>query len=175
MRSATRLLLLALSCLAQGGTASDVRSIPRPVDRRPELRLRGGVEPLSEAELNELVDRATRLSPGPCHRAPHDPRTVLPVWNGRSLWLWGQWRGTIFEATWTRIVAAMLASAGVIAWTWLTASEGMRWPIWSTPAEDHPIVKRLLLMHHLWSFLLTITTFVTTFMIGHAYTFWRNS
>lgn len=147
----------------------------RPETARPSLRLRGGEDTsssLSEAELDELFVRATRLRPELSRGDPTEHRTILPQWDGRPEWLWRQWRGTILEATWSRMLTVMLGAAGLLLTAWGTAEPSTRWPIWAAPDESHPLVRWLKLVHQMWSIMLTITTFVTTFMIGHAYAFW---
>ena len=163
-------------------------------------RLRGGGsfdlksprDDLNVEQLDELFERATALKPqfeddhpsADEGEHPADERTVhsrkgrrsvLPPWSGRSAWLWQQWRGTVLEATWKRMALAMGFSTSIIVFVRYTTAVDMRWPLYAAPAADHPIVKTLKLMHHMWGYLLTITTFVTTFMIGHAYSFWRQS
>lgn len=88
------------------------------------------------------------------------------------MWLWQQWRGTVLEALWQRMVAVMLAGLSIIGYTRLIGAD---WPAWAAPSTDHPFQIKLKLMQSMWSYLLTITTFVTTFMLGHAYSFWRRS
>ena len=99
--TAPRLLLLLRMGAVAIVAALALSSFASVQDSRPELptlRICGGVSigvtPLSPAELDELCDRATRLRPGPCHSAPTTERVVLPVWSGRPMWLWQQWRGT---------------------------------------------------------------------------------
>ena len=176
LRRTPLLMLLSLACTSARGLPQRHRD---PSTLKPLQRLRGGAGALSAAELDELFSRATRLRPELCDdtggaRLQGGVRSVVPAWSGRSTWLWRQWRGTVLEATWKRMVVMMLISCSVIGATRSTAT-GSAWPVWAAPPADHPVVARLKLVHHMWSYLLTITTFVTTFMLGHAYSFWLKS
>ena len=79
--------------------------------------------------LAHLFQLATRISMKQNHRRLNQTviarRTVLPVWSGKSTWLWSQWRGTILEATWGRMLGAMALSALVITAT-----------VWTAPPES---------------------------------------
>ena len=85
-----------------------------------------------------------------------------------------QWRGTVLEATWKRMALAMTVSLAIIGYTRTTMPPGS-FSMWQAPDPQLPVIQRLKLVHQMWTYLLTITTFVTTFMIGHAYAFWLKS
>jgi len=65
----------------------------------------------------------------------------------------------------------MLSCTIIVVTRRVTAAHSLHW--WATPEPTHALVQALVLVQHMWSYLLTISTFVTTFMIGHAYTFWQ--
>lgn len=100
---------------------------------------------------------------------------ILPRWNGRASWLWSQWKGTIFESTWPRALVCMGAATLLVVYTRCTAPAGELWSLWTMPDPDHPLVKRLKGLSGMWDLQLTLTTFVTTFFMSHAYAFWRKS
>jgi hypothetical protein len=42
-----------------------------------------------------------------------------------------------------------------------------------SPPAEHPLFATLLALSHGWVHLLTLTTFTTTFFLGHAHAFWN--
>ena len=42
-----------------------------------------------------------------------------------------------------------------------------------SPQPEHPLFATLLALSHGWVHLLTLTTFTTTFFLGHAHAFWN--
>ena len=154
--------LLALLAAVQGGLqgAAKLRTT------QPLLRLRGGLGDLTNFELDELFTRATRTRPEFCDEAGRT-RTILPTWSGSSVWLWGQFPGTVLEAAWKKVLFIMMVSVAIIIYARLSALPSS-WPFWAAPDASQPFIQKLKLCHAMWSYLLTISTFVTTFMIGHA-------
>ena len=117
--STTSVLLLVTGALASHGVRRPHAGTDQPV--LAAFRVRGGAahgaQPsLSEAELEELFQRATRLRPELSETTGKE-RVILPTWFGGSMWLWQQWRGTVLEALWQRMVAVMLAGLSIIGYT----------------------------------------------------------
>ena len=122
-------------------------------------------EQMSDKELDDLMVRAT---------ATQTTRRVLPAWNGQQGWLWRQWQGTIFEVAWPRALLSAFLSALLVAGHWATTPRDQL-QRWAMPDPAHPLVARLKVISGMWDLQLTLTTFVTTFFMSHAYAFWRNA
>ena len=120
---------------------------------------------MTDAALDNLVSRAM---------AKTTDRRVLPAWNGQASWLWRQWSGTIFETAWPRAVVSMVLSALLVAALWATTPRDQLQRL-SMPDPAHPLVARLKVISGMWDLQLTLTTFVTTFFMSHAYAFWRKA
>jgi len=114
-------------------------------------------------EIDEVIDRVTRTfgwSP------------VIPQYSGGRHWAWHQWSGTIFERLWRHAALAVgMPAALILGISWFDPS--VRWL--GTPDGGSPLIAPLLAVASGWSHLLTLTTFVVTFFVGHSHTFWRKS
>ena len=85
--------------------------------------------------------------------------------------LWQQWEGTILERLWKNAVYNMLVPTILL----LAARRAdPTWSWWKLP-KDHVLADTLLAISSGWNYLLTLTTFVTTFFVGHSHDFWRKS
>ena len=114
-------------------------------------------------EIDKVIDRSTRT---------HGWAPVIPQYSGTRSWAWHQWTGTIFERLWKSMAWNMLMPAALIAVVKLL-DPSYRW--WHVPDEAHPLIRPLMAVTHGWNYLLTLTTFVTTFFVGQGHTFWRKS
>ena len=120
--------------------------------------------PLNVDDLNEIdsvIDRVTRT---------YGWSSVIPQYSGSRAWAWHQWKGTIIERLWRTAGLSMIVPlALVVVISFLDPS--ILW--FGTPDETHKVIAPLLSVANGWNHLLTLTTFVVTFFVGHAHSFWR--
>jgi hypothetical protein len=116
-----------------------------------------------ELEIDAVIDRAS---------ATHGWSPVIPKYTGAVTWAWRQWSGTIIERLWQQVAYNMLVPALIVLGVHALDPSTSLW--WQIPGEPHFLVTPLLAVNHGWNYLLTLTTFVTTFFVGHAHSFWRN-
>lgn len=78
----------------------------------------------------------------------------------------------MLERSWPQILRNMvLGTLMVVA---VRTATDVTWALWTVPDSSHPVVSHLRALDTMWNYQLTLTTFVLTFFINQAYTFWRN-
>jgi len=107
---------------------------------------------------------------------------ILP-YKPERLWLWRQYSGTVLKISLNSTSLNMLVCVLVIVYAeystgcpscsnvqnWLT--EGSAVTI--VPDKTIPFVQRLSVIKLIWSYQLSLTTFVLTFFLNQSYTFWK--
>lgn len=118
-------------------------------------------------EIDAVIDRASRTDGwGP----------VIPQYSGSAGWAWSQWKGTIIQHL---ARSALLSMLGPLLLMGAIHTLNRGGPIetgvgfFSTPNPEHYLIAPLIAIAHGWNYLLTLTTFVTTFFVGYSHTFWR--
>ena len=125
-------------------------------------------EDVTDEQLDRVVDRALRTG---------DVPRLIKAYKPDARWLWGRWRHTVLEQTWTPALVAMSVALAVhftvkggAAWLRVFASTG---EIDLGPGDaEHKIVKQLKTLDTMWTYLLTMTTFVNSFFLSQAYGLW---
>lgn len=117
--------------------------------------------------LDELLDRATRMGNAPPFITQFSPRTI---------WLWRQWRGTVLEHTWKACILYMLLSVALCSFMELARCHGQTtWQLFEVPDSKDRWVARMAGLTTLWSYLLTMATFVNTFLLSQSFSFWMGT
>ena len=125
-------------------------------------------EDVTDEQLDRVVDRALRTG---------DVPRLIKAYKPDARWLWGRWRHTVLEQTWTPALVAMSVALAVhftvkggAAWLRVFASTG---EIDLGPGDpEHNVVKQLKTLDTMWTYLLTMTTFVNSFFLSQAYGLW---
>ena len=151
---------------------------PNPDDfDSPRLRASNGpmspesmqlTEDVTDEQLDRVVDRALRTG---------DVPRLIKAYKPDARWLWGRWRHTVLEQTWTPALVAMSVALAVhftvkggAAWLRVFAATG---EIDLGPGDpEHNVVKQLKTLDTMWTYLLTMTTFVNSFFLSQAYGLW---
>ena len=113
------------------------------------------VELLSEEDINELIDKVTRMN---------GAQRIIKRYHPQATWLWRQWHGTVLEQTWQPAAVVMILSALVCSWMELWRT----WPVLAVPDEKHTIVSQLRGLNNMWGYLLTMAGFVNSFFLSQA-------
>ena len=125
-------------------------------------------EDVTDEQLDRVVDRALRTG---------DVPRLIKAYKPDARWLWGRWRHTVLEQTWTPALVAMSVALAVhftvkggAAWLRVFAATG---EIDLGPGDpEHTVVKQLKTLDTMWTYLLTMTTFVNSFFLSQAYGLW---
>ena len=121
----------------------------------------------STAVVDASIDRAVALS---------TEDEIILQFKPKARWLWRQMRGTVLEVTWGSCVVNMAVStvvAATIRFGLLSHVPAGTWPLFTAPDPTHPVIARLLCLNVLWSQLASLSTFIITFFLSQAYSYWR--
>lgn len=122
---------------------------------------RGVPVSVSRVEIERVIDRLTKTDGW---------MPIIPQYQGATAWARSAWKGTILEHLWIPALWSFLIPLFMIGAARRLVPSA-RW-LPSPPAE-HPLFATLLALSHGWVHLLTLTTFTTTFFLGHAHAFWN--
>jgi predicted membrane chloride channel (bestrophin family) len=117
------------------------------------------LETLGDDNLDELIDRITRVG---------NASKFLAGFHPQPSWLWRQWHGTVLQQTWKPAIGMMLIAVAVVAYM----EDSRTWPLMAVPDGAHMSVRRLKGLSEMWSYLLTMATFVNSFFLSQAYGYW---
>lgn len=96
--------------------------------------------------------------------------TIVRQYKPNRSWLWRRWYGTVFQHSWRTVAINMLISFvfNVIAQKITGVQPGAA----IAPDKSHPFVARLEILRKLWGYQMSLTTFILTFFVNQAYSFW---
>ena len=87
-------------------------------------------------------------------------------------WLWRQWHATVFYHT---VWSAFRNTLGAFVFcAFLRKLTHGDWNVFEFPSRDNPLMIRLVIVQKMWQSLMNLTTFLLTFFVGQAYSFWRS-
>lgn len=98
-------------------------------------------------------------------------RPVICEYEPDALWLWTKWRGTVLSMVVFPVVLSAVAS-GLLDLAVHSFSD-QSWPMLYVPPHDDPFVAQLLGVNKLYTYLLTLCTFILTFFTAEAYKHWK--
>ena len=127
-------------------------------------RIENVVSQLNQEDIEEMVDRATRMSNAPRY---------LPQFYPQSTWLWRQWSGTVLQQT--SIPAAVMISVSIVLVMIMEVARqdgDHKWSVFEVPDPSDRWVARMKGFTTMWGYLLTMATFVNSFFLSQAYGFW---
>lgn len=115
--------------------------------------------------LNRLTEWAGDVAPN---------RPIICEYNPKGRWLWRKWNGTVLKATWRSVVSAMLVSFALdfVARNYHLPLP-LSWDIVAIPGETTPFIKRLAAITNVWEYQLTLSTFILTFFLSQAFSYWQ--
>ncbi|KAL3939592.1 MAG: hypothetical protein SGBAC_005705 [Bacillariaceae sp.] len=87
-------------------------------------------------------------------------------------WLWSSWKGTIPQQAWKTTVVNIFVSLGFSAL--IRNYSHPTWDIGMLPDSQNRSISRLVGLNIVWTYLMTITTFILTFFLSQAYSVWRD-
>ena len=109
---------------------------------------------------------------------------IIPPYQPERAWLWKQYAGTILNISLQTTVLNMVFCVAFCVWIkdltgggtdalWNVSDTIDNMKIVVVPDKSDPIIQRLSLIHEIWGYQRTLTTFVLTFFLNQAYTFWK--
>jgi hypothetical protein len=114
--------------------------------------------------LNRLTEWADEVQPN---------RPIICEYEPKGRWLWSKWNGTVLKATWRSVLFAMLT---VLAIDYV--ARGCNWSMYKlfdVQAVDTTsvLIKRLSAVTKVWEYQLSLSTFILTFFLSHAFSYWQ--
>jgi len=114
---------------------------------------------------------------------------IIPPYKPERAWLWTRWTGTILKVSYQATLLNMLVSLVFAKYaSFIIAGDGSSTDWWnpletphaftlalsaSLPDQSHPLIQQLNLVHGIWSYLQALATFILTFYLQEAYSFWK--
>ena len=96
---------------------------------------------------------------------------IVRQYRPNRTWLWKQWAGTVLQHNYrTTLLNMGLSLLFVLITRRLTDPT---WHIGLAPEKSHPFIQRLVIIQKLWIYQASLTTFILTFFVNQAYSFWQ--
>lgn len=121
-----------------------------------------------DPQVLQQIDQAINEISGSKSRYGGD---IIRPYKPNRRWLWGRWRGTVFEHNYRTVLGNMLMSLIFIVVTRLVTEPS--WKFGLVPDKSHPFIQRLDIIRKIWSYQMSLTTFILTFYVQKAYSFWQ--
>lgn len=117
----------------------------------------------SVQEIDAILDQITGKDPG----------IIIQQYKPHASWLWSQFYGTVIYSAWPKALEHMAWGALVCIWVrhqthgdfHVFTLEGM---------GDHWLSTAFAIIEKIWATLMSLTTFLLTFFVGQAWTFWKS-
>jgi hypothetical protein len=133
---------------------------PNPVASIPELEDSATLE-----EIDAVLDRVIGEEGG----------IIMQRFKPQPDWLWKQWFGTVLYETSSMAFKNMALAFVFCVFTRYVTHGDL--DIWAIPSSEtmksDPFGSRLVVVERIWQTLMSLTTFLLTFFVGQAYSFWR--
>lgn len=116
------------------------------------------------SRLNRLTEWADEVKPN---------RPIICEYKPEGWWLWRKWNGTVLKSTWGSVLFAMLA--GLVIDFVARGCSWSNYKLWNGPAIDTTsrLIKRLSAVTKVWEYQLTLSTFILTFFLSQAFSYWQ--
>jgi len=126
-----------------------------------------------DQEFEEAIDNAIKEIEGT--KSLYDGAIIRPYKPQRS-WLWRRFTGTIFQNVGLPTLLSMgWAALFVLGARSHTLPMSQLWSGWGLPPDlTNPFIAKLHMVHKIWSYQQGLTTFILTFFVNQAFSFWRD-
>ena len=122
-----------------------------------------------DPELLEQIDQAINQVAGTKSLYGGD---IIRQYKPNRAWLWSRWTGTVFLHNYKTVLGNMLVSLAFIFYA--RRVTGSAWSLGMPPDKTHPFIQRLNIIRQLWTYMMSLTTFILTFFLNQAYSFWQD-
>mmetsp|Transcript_26571 Transcript_26571/g.63276 ORF Transcript_26571/g.63276 Transcript_26571/m.63276 type:complete len:487 (-) Transcript_26571:1741-3201(-) len=135
-------------------------------------RFKDLVEQHVDLILLQEIDNAINEVEGT--KALYSGKVILP-YKPERFWIWRQTKGTLMSISSKTTLVMMLVSL-LFSLSVKLELQHWVWPLdWNQlgPETDTRLVKDLGILKEIWKYILNLTTFILTFFLNQAYSFWR--
>jgi hypothetical protein len=102
-------------------------------------------------------------------------RPIVCEYDPAGFWLWTKWRGTVLKMT-LRSCLILMGVGCALDWSarnYIQSASSTTWSLLTVPPATEPLIQSLFGLKKLWEYQLTVTTFILTFFLSHAYGYWQ--
>mmetsp|Transcript_8062 Transcript_8062/g.18208 ORF Transcript_8062/g.18208 Transcript_8062/m.18208 type:complete len:496 (+) Transcript_8062:270-1757(+) len=102
-------------------------------------------------------------------------RPIVLEYEPSELWLWKKWQGTVLQMT-LRSCLIQMGVGIILDWSvrsYMRSTSSLTWSLLSLPPSSEPLIQSMFGLKKLWEYQLTVTTFILTFFLSHAYGYWQ--
>jgi len=141
-------------------------------ERRGGTTLFGGTSSsnLASLETAQQVDDVVQQVSGT--KSVYGGYIIRPYEPDRR-WLWRRWTGTVLQHSYkTCLLNVLLTTIIVILVGIRTGSLQVGGTVGFLPDPSDPIMQRFQMVKKIWSYQMSLTTFILTFFVNQAYNFW---
>lgn len=124
---------------------------------------------MDDAEQMKKIDDVLKQIAGT--KSLFDGNFILPYKPDRW-WLWSRWKGTILLCSTLPTCLNMLFSLVFILVTRQLTDPTLKFCM--APDKSHALIARLDIVQRMWSYQMSLTTFILTFFVNHSYSLWQN-
>lgn len=128
---------------------------------------------IDREHLEVVVDKMTVSWTGVARQ------NVISIFDpNERFWLARKWHSTVLQIIWPNLLFNVLSTTLFIALVRRTAYAGVAgglWPFFTAPDPTSLLVLRLAPLYTMWTHHATLTTFVLTFFIAEAFSYWKRA
>ncbi|CAJ1967412.1 unnamed protein product [Cylindrotheca closterium] len=167
------LLLLIGSLMIHLSTAIEspnTRVLQHPWERHVDLNPFPSLAELEERtsieQIDDVLDQVTSTDGG----------IIIQQYRPKPSFLWRRWFGTVIYDAWPRVVLNMAWTTAFCVWVrYQTHGDCQVFNMNHMGGDHHQsLVSAFTIADKLWSTLMSFTTFLLTFFVGQAYSFWKS-
>lgn len=125
----------------------------------------------TEIEQIEAIDTIIQEIEGT--KSLYDGAIIRP-YNPNRLWLWRRFTGTVLQHVAIPTLLNMLWSTCFIVYVRHRTLGGSWSGLGLPPDPTNPFIAKLQMVHKIWSYQQGLTTFILTFFLNQAFSFWRD-
>ncbi|GAX26970.1 hypothetical protein FisN_9Lh274 [Fistulifera solaris] len=128
------------------------------------------IPPADQSDLFATIDEAIKQVAGTKTLYGGD---IIRQYVPSRYWLWTRWAGTILQYNIKTTLFNMLFSFGFILLARRITNDQPPFHMGLSPNKTHPFIERLTIVHKLWSYQMSLTTFILTFFLNQSFGFWQ--
>ncbi|CAJ1966016.1 unnamed protein product [Cylindrotheca closterium] len=99
-------------------------------------------------------------------------RPVICEYEPEGTYLWSKWKGTVLQLIYPAVIFNTFV--GILVAYSAREFADSTWPLFAIPPQDDYLIQQLHGFNLIWSYQVTLTTFILTFFTSEAYKHWKD-
>mmetsp|Transcript_3565 Transcript_3565/g.8125 ORF Transcript_3565/g.8125 Transcript_3565/m.8125 type:complete len:469 (+) Transcript_3565:80-1486(+) len=99
-------------------------------------------------------------------------RPVICEYEPDAGYLWSKWKGTVLQLIYPSVIVNVIV--GILVTYSVREFADSTWPLFAIPPQDDSLIQQLHGFNLIWSYQVTLTTFILTFFTSEAYKHWKD-